>query len=136
MKNSKPQTTAPTNAAQGGKWIGKQTRTFLSLASNLANPQPGGYLTGDLWLLPGGQISRRKTPGARFAGNLFVVDEQGQVWLGVRRSVWAEPGALCKWYAAKIESGRTTTGTPAPENWYEFVSAASLVIPLLSKTST
>ncbi len=136
MQNSKTKIPAVKPIDTAGKWSGDRIRhTFVLPESQWANPQPGGYLAGGDLFWADGKLSRRKTQGARFVGNLFVVDKRGQVWLGVRRSVWAVPGAACQWYATKIESGRTKNGTPAPENWHEFV-CAPLVIPLFLTLAT
>ncbi len=105
---------------------------FNANNETLANPQPGGYWAGDLYL-EDGQLVRRMTARSRFAGNLFVVDKSGKVWLGVRRIIWPGKGVSAQWFAVKIEQGRKNNWRPAPYYWREFVTA-SLVIPLLPET--
>ncbi len=97
---------------------------------DLTNLRPGGYWTGDLWSFQG-KIGQRRRPRARFLCNLFLVDEQGKVWLGVRRTVRKTPGKSAEWFAAPVVTGGQARFTPAPDNWRDYV-CASQVIPLMS----
>jgi len=104
-------------------------RNFKKHRPDLTNPAPGGYWAGDLWVFQG-KITRQRMPGASFLCNMFIVDEQGKVWLAVRRSVRTTAGQSAEWFAAPVVTGSKNYPRRAPQDWCKFVSA-SLVIPVL-----